>query len=128
FNGTRTPPTVGSTSGTVTFTMPSTAGSYNVRFFANNSLTRLAVSSTITVTTTTVPPTFTVTPTTVTGGGTVTAAIANGPGNATDWIALYPSGASNTAFVDWKYLNGLKTAPTTGLSSASVTFNMPATG
>src|SRR5207248_1193146 len=68
FNGTRTAPTVGATSGTVTFTMPSTAGAYNVRFFVNNSLTRLLVSSPITVPTTTGSPTVPVTPTTVHGG------------------------------------------------------------
>jgi len=125
-NGTRTQPIVGLMSATVTFTMPATAGAYNVRFFANNSLTRLAVSSTITVQTSTATPTITVTPTAVAPSGSVTVSVANGPGNLMDWIALYPQGAADSAYIDWRFLNGLKTVPASGLTSATVTFPMPA--
>src|SRR3954466_2003362 len=68
-------------------------------------------------------PTVTVTPTSVAPGGTVTVTIANGPGNARDWVALY----SGVTLIDWKYLNGTRTAPATGVSAATVTFVMPAT-
>ena len=34
----------------VTFTLPTTPGTYNVRFFLNDSTTKLATSATITVT------------------------------------------------------------------------------
>ena len=67
-------------------------------------------------------PTVTVTPTSVAPGGTVTVTIANGPANATDWVGLYTTAAADTLMLDWKYLNGLKTAPTTGVANATVTF------
>src|SRR5437667_3856708 len=106
--------------------MPSTAGSYVLKFFANGGWTILATSPTITVQGS-APATITVTPTTVTGGGTVSVTVANGPGNATDWVALIPAGAADSAFVDWQYLNGTKTQPTTGVTSAALTFSMPST-
>src|SRR5207248_5950506 len=53
--------------------------------------------------------------------------VTNGPGNAHDWIAVFPSGAADTGYVDWKYLNNTRTAPATGLTNATVTFTMPAT-
>jgi hypothetical protein len=40
---------VGKSSGSCTFTMPNTGGSYQLRLFSNNSYTRLATSNTITV-------------------------------------------------------------------------------
>jgi hypothetical protein len=49
-NGTRVPPSPGQASGTLTFTAPATPGAYQLRFFVNNGYTRLAVSSTVTVT------------------------------------------------------------------------------
>jgi hypothetical protein len=49
-NGTQTAPASGSSSATLTFTMSSTLGDYDLRFFSNNGYTRLAVSTTITVT------------------------------------------------------------------------------
>ena len=68
----------------VTFTMPTAPGTYNVRFFLNDTTAKLATSATITVT----GPTVTLSATTVAPGGTVTATIANGPGNAGDWVVL----------------------------------------
>ena len=62
----------------------------------------------------------------VVSGGTETVTIDNGPGNARDWVGVYATGAGNTAFIDWKYLNGLKTPPVTPVTSASLTFTMPA--
>jgi len=70
-------------------------------------------------------PTLTVTPTSVAPAGTVTVTIANGPANATDWVGLYTTAAADTLMLDWKYLNGLKTAPTTGTANATVTFTLP---
>src|SRR3989442_11503299 len=70
-------------------------------------------------------PTVTVTPTSVAPGGTVTVTIANGPANATDWVGLYTTAAADTLMLDWKYLNGLKTAPSTGTANATVTFTLP---
>ena len=48
-NGTRTSPGTGVTGAAVTFTMPAAPGTYNVRFFLNDSWTKLATSATITV-------------------------------------------------------------------------------
>ena len=49
-NGSYSMPAAGLTSATVTFTAPSTPGTYNFRFFASNGYTRLAVSKSFTVT------------------------------------------------------------------------------
>jgi hypothetical protein len=46
----------GATSATVPFTMPSTTGTYEFRFFANNEWTLLATSPTVTVGVSTAPP------------------------------------------------------------------------
>src|SRR5437899_12592139 len=93
--------------------------------FASNGSTRLATSQSVTVNA--VPTTLSVNPTTVNSGGTVTVTVANGPGSPTDWVGLYQQGAADTAFVDWRYLNGTKSAPGTGLSSANFQFPMPTT-
>ena len=44
-------------------------------------------------------------------GDTISFTLTNGPRNTTDWLGLFSSGAGDTAFVDWIYLNGLKVAP-----------------
>jgi hypothetical protein len=49
-SGTTTPPATGLSSATLTFTMPSTPGNYEFRFFANNEWTHLAFSTMVTVT------------------------------------------------------------------------------
>ena len=94
-NGTQTRPASGVTGAAVAFTMPATPGTYNVRFFLNDSLTKLATSATITVTAP-APPSIALSATTVAPGGTVTATIANGPGNAGDWLGLYAAPARPT--------------------------------
>ena len=57
-------------------------------------------------------------------GASSTAAVAvtNGPGNRFDWIAMYAVGAGAGSYLDWFYLNGSKTAPATGVMSATVNF------
>ena len=52
--------------------------------------------------------------------------IANGPGNRLDWVAVCP-GTSSTGCTDWKYLNGTRVAPASGLTAASLPFTMPVT-
>ena len=90
--------------------MPATPGTYNVRFFLNNSWAKLATSATITVTPPP-PPTITLSTTTIVPGGTVTATIVNGPGNAGDWLGLIGASAADGTYVAWKYLNGMQTRP-----------------
>jgi len=62
--------------------------------------------------------------TTGTAGGPVTATIANAPGTAGDWAGLYDA---NGKCVQWQYLNGTQALPAAGVSSATVTFTLPAT-
>src|SRR5439155_2976904 len=77
------------------------------------------------------PPTVTVNGSsvaiTVAPGATVSVGVANGPGNRKDWLALYPTGAADTAFVDWFFLNGTKIPRDSGLTAASVPFTLPTT-
>jgi YD repeat-containing protein len=47
-NNTQTAPATGQTSGTVSFALPSTAGDYEFRLFANDTYQRIAVSGTVT--------------------------------------------------------------------------------
>ncbi len=59
--------------------------------------------------------------------GAVSIAVNNGPGNRTDWVGWFcPRTGADSAYIDWKYLNDSRTAPPTGLSSGTVTFQMPA--
>jgi hypothetical protein len=126
-NGTRTAPTVGTASATVPFSAPTAAGTYNLRFFANDSFSLLATSGTVTVQgTTSTSATVTAAPSATVGGGTETVTVANGPGNARDWVGVFATASGNAAFIDWKYLNGLKTAPAAAVTSATLTFTMPA--
>ena len=73
------------------------------------------------------PPVITLSATTVVAGGTVTATMANGPGNAGDWVGLYGASAADGTYEDWKYLNGTRSKPGSGVTGAAVTFTMPAT-
>ena len=141
-NGSKTPPAVGVTSATLTFTMAA-AGTYNFRLFRNNAYVVLATSPDVIVAgapTATPPPTPTPTPgasptilvdggsepITVLPGATVTVDVSGGPGLMRDWVAKYTAGAPNTAyFPDWVYLNGLRVAPTVARTSATLTFTMP---
>ena len=71
----------------------------------------------------TAPPTTV----TVSPSATVTVAVSNGPANPTDWVALAQVGSSDYSYISWQYLNGFQTPPGSGLSSATLTFTMPAT-
>src|SRR5439155_27318648 len=79
-NGTKSAPVVGLTTATVTFTAPSTPGSYEVRLLANNPFQRLGTTPTVTVVNDTTPPAVWITApaagATVSGMVTVTASTA----------------------------------------------------
>src|SRR3989344_8611418 len=146
-SGTQSQPSTGKTSATITFTMPQSAGTYEFRLFANNGYTLLARSEPITLTlakgpnTTPVPaptpspapsaadttPTITASTATAAPGAQVTATIANGPGSATDWVALALSSSPNIGYISSQYLSGTQIQPTTGKTSATLTFTMPQT-
>src|SRR6185503_19094980 len=116
-NGTHTAPTAGLSGATLTFTLPQTQGTYELRFMRNNTYTVLATSVPIAV----VAPIITPSATSVLPGATVTATVANGPGTAGDWVALYATGAAAASYGQWQYLNGSQTS-TTGQRAASMTF------
>jgi hypothetical protein len=61
----------------------------------------------------------------VAAGSTVTVGVQNGPGNPTDWVGLYPTGAADTSYLNWFYLNGSKFAPAAGMTTATLPFVMP---
>jgi len=99
------------------------SGTYELRLFANNSFTRLATSSAITVGA--AGPSLGVSPTSASPGGTVTAnwsGIANP--TAGDWIGLFAQGAADTAFIDWIYVSCSKT-PSTARASGSCALPLP---
>jgi hypothetical protein len=45
-----------------------------------------------------------------------------------DWVALTPQAEPDTAYVDWKYLNGLRTAPSAVVNTANLQFIAPQAG
>lgn len=130
-NGTTQPPSTGSSTGVVTFTVPVTAGDYEMRFFASNTYARLATSAMISAPAPTaqVAVNGTLPPDTVSvvSGSNLSVAVTGGPGNLTDWVALAPVGSATGTYVAWQYLNGLLTPPTEGLPAATVNFAAPAT-
>ena len=130
-NGTRSVPASGVPFAELTFGMPTSAGSYEFRFFANNSYARLATSTTVLVAASpsqlvvngVEPPN----PVTVPAGSVAVVTVSSGPGNATDWVALYPAGAATSEYIDWRYLNDTAAAPATGVTAATLRFTLTTT-
>ncbi len=120
-SGTQTQPPTGLTFAELTFTIPQTAGQYEFRFFANNGYTLLAKSPVVT----TLPPTVTVSATSAAPGASIQVTVADGPAYRGDWVALAKAGSPVNIYLDWKYLNGTRTMPATGVPSAALTFTMP---
>jgi hypothetical protein len=59
-------------------------------------------------------------------GNTITVNIANGPARPRDWVALYcPSSNPDGNYSAFRYLNNSTSPPSTGITSASVTFPAP---
>ena len=105
-NGATTAPAAGLTGATLSFAMPATPGTYVLKFWAGSTL--LATSETITVGS----PTITVS---TDDGGPWRDRHRDGRERAGQSHRLdrhHVTGAS--AYLDWKYLNGTKTAPAGG--------------
>jgi len=64
---------------------------------------------------------------TVAPRATVSVGVMSGPGNPKDWLALSPTGAADSAYLDWFFLNGTKSAPAAGLTTATIPFTLPNT-
>jgi uncharacterized protein YegP (UPF0339 family) len=118
-NGTRSLPATGLTSATLTFVIPQTMGQYEFRFFANS--VQVATSPVVT----TLTPTVVVSTTSAAPGASVQVTVSDGPAYRGDWVALAKVGSATTTYLDWKYLNGTRAMPTTGVPSAVLTFMMP---
>jgi hypothetical protein len=130
-NGTAAQPAAGLANATLTFAMPTTAGSYELRFFANNTFARLATSTTLVINASsarvavngTAPPT----PVTVAAGSVAVITVSSGPANTGDWVGWFALGAPDTAYLDWRYLNGTTVPPAVGVSAGTVNFTTPVT-
>ncbi len=105
--------TNGQTSGTATFATPTTAGSYVVRAFPNNSFELLVESAAFTVAS---GATVSVDKSSYAAGATITVSYSGLPGYADDWIALAPAGASSTTYVAYVFTNG-QTSGTASLTA-----------
>ena len=129
YSATNLPPglTLQSSTGLITGT-GTTAGTYSVTATVRDgALPPLTDAKTFTWTMTAASSSsVTLSPDPAGVGATLTATVSNGPANATDWLGLFPDTADDHSFVAWCYLNGSKTAPATGVSSASVTCLSPA--
>jgi hypothetical protein len=128
-NGTRVVPGAGSAAASLSFTMPSGAGPFELRVYSNNTSSQIGVSSTISraqsaaITLNGVNPPAGLT---ANGGSTLTADIViAGPNFAGDWAGLFPVGGTTGQWIDWKYLNGTRTPPASGTASATLSFTMP---
>jgi hypothetical protein len=135
-SNTQSAPSTGLAAATLTFTMPSSPGVYQLRFFANDGFTRLATSANVSVggtSGTPVPPTSSKEPairvntTTTTPGAPVSVTVTNGPGNPKDWVGLAAASAPNGSFLQWKYLTNTHAPAPPGVSAATLTFTMPPT-
>jgi len=114
--------TTGTASGNVPFTIPATVapGTYELRLFSNNSVTRLAVSNSFSIIAGCTGPMLGTSPSSVVPGNSVTVSW-NGICAPTtrDWIALAAVGAPATSYFAWRY--------TTGTTSGSAPLTVPAT-
>jgi glucose/arabinose dehydrogenase len=114
--------------GSCAFHIPTTVmpGTYQLRLFASNGYTRLAVSNTLTVSSTGgAGPTLTASPTTVAAGASVTATWSGiASPTATDWIGLYVAGTADTSYLGWIYVSCAQT-PGSAAAAGSCAFAVP---
>jgi hypothetical protein len=133
-NGTKTRPSMGMTSANLQFTAPTSGGSFEFRFYQNDSFTLLATSPVVTVTaqsSSTAPSVAvngTTGPVTVAAGSTIAVTVSNGPGNISDWVMMVPAGSPPQTWGDYKYLSGTRTRPASGMTTATINFTAPAGG
>jgi len=94
----------GNTTGTLTFTAPSTAGTYEFRMFLNNTWKKLATSNSVTVAGSMI--TLEASPTTISQGDTISVYYSGAPGNSYDWVGMFEIGAENSKFIYRQFLWG----------------------
>ena len=122
-SGSRTRPSTGLTSATIQFMAPA-SGSYEFRFYQNDQFTLLATSAVVTVQA--ISPGVTINgstnPVSMLVNTSFNVGVVNGPGNRADWLMLVPVGSPPQTWGTYMYLNNTKTAPSMGLTNATVTF------
>ena len=131
-NDAQTPPASGKTAATLTFSMPSTAGTYQFRFFSNGYNLLATSANVVSSATGSAAPggaTISANSTSVKPGALVSVTVSNGPGNTKDWVGLFSSTAPNDyrVLLAWKYLNDAQIPPTSGKTAATLTLSMPPT-
>src|SRR4029450_1154351 len=105
------------------------AGTFELRLYANKSYTRLATSQQVTVTAGGGGPTLSVRPTSIGVGGTVTATWGGvASPTAHDWVGVYPIGAGDGGYIDWFYTSSCQKAPGARASQGSCTQNRTSAG
>jgi len=112
--------TTGTASGSVPFTIPASLapGTYELRLFANNGYTRLAVSNSFTVVAGCSGGNLSASPASIAAGGSVTATWSSVcTPTSGDWIGLFLPGAPNTSYLAWR--------STTGTASGNVPLTIP---
>jgi hypothetical protein len=126
-NGLTTPPATGVTAATVSFSLPlniAAGSSCDVRLFYNNSMSRLSRSGAVVISTT--PVSITTSTPTVNPGGVISVTI-TGSTYPSDWAGLMPAAGPDSNYLQWWYLNGLKTMPAAPVANATVQFTAPST-
>jgi peptidyl-Asp metalloendopeptidase len=121
-SGTKVPPSIATPNIEFKLQLPEGVGTYEVRWFTNNSYTRVGMGGP-----------FSVLPNTVSAirlAADLKVTVQWGPGNLTDWVGVFPVGASAIAApLSRTYLNGSTTTPpTVGISDAIVNFPLPPVG
>jgi hypothetical protein len=109
--------------GSCSYTLPATAGTYDFILYTDNSYTVLATSNTVTVSG---APTLSV-PSTASGGQTITVSWSGVASPAsTDWIGLYEAGQTGNSYLDWFYAGSCtQTAGSAETSSGSCSYTLP---
>ncbi len=113
-------------SGSCTYLMPSTPGTYELRLLSNNGYVVLATSSTVTVTGTSAS--LTASPGSISSGQSVTVTWSGVASPTTsDWVGLYHPGDPNTAYIDCFWTDSCtRTTGSAAPASGSCTYTMPA--
>ncbi|HLG69272.1 MAG TPA: carboxypeptidase regulatory-like domain-containing protein, partial [Chloroflexota bacterium] len=110
-------------SGSCTFTLPTTPGTYEFRFFSASSDTSVISSGTVSVTS---AVTLGAASGNATGGQSL-AVSWTGSTDKQDWIGVYATGASDASYLGWAYTSCSHSWASSAVASGSCTFTMPTT-
>lgn len=124
-NGTTTAPATGVSSATLTFTLPNAIGSYEIRFFAHGTYTKLGTGPTMTTYQPLRVNGSPYIPITLSSPQTVNVSVSDAVTTVRSWIGLFQVGGGNV--IDWRYLNNSGYPPSSPIANATVTLNVPST-